>query len=75
MAHQEDMVSPARESFEARQWELYRRASPTQKLAVVARLNAGLIGLKQADLRLRQPELSDQERQAIVRRWWLTAAD
>lgn len=75
MDHQQGMVPPALASFAARQWEIYRRASPTQKLAVVARLNAGLVELKLAHLRVRRPELAEEERRAIVRRWWLTAAD
>lgn len=75
MTPQGGMVPASRMSPDNRVWELYRRASPTQKLAVVARLNAGLIGLKDADLQARQPELSDQERQVLLRRWWLSAAD
>ena len=55
--------------------ELYRRATPEAKLAVVARLNAGLIALKEADLASRSPDLSPAQRQAIVRHWWLTAQD
>ena len=61
--------------FEPRLLELYRRATPSQKLAVVARLNATLIELKAADLRARQPGLSDDRRREMLRRWWLTASD
>lgn len=55
--------------------ELYRQATPTQKLAVVARLNAMLIGLKEADLRSRQPGVSRENQRDMLRRWWLTARD
>lgn len=55
--------------------ELYRRATPTQKLAVVARLNATLIGLKEADIRARLPGMSLENQRAMLRRWWLTARD
>jgi hypothetical protein len=55
--------------------ELYRKATPTQKLAVVARLNATLIALKEADIRARRPDLSRKEQQALLRQWWLTARD
>jgi hypothetical protein len=55
--------------------ELYRRATPTQKLAVTARLNATLIGLKEADIRARLPNLSREDQRAMLRRWWLTARD
>jgi len=55
--------------------ELYRQATPTQKLAVVARLNAALIGLKEAELNARCPTLSAERRKEMLRRWWLTATD
>ena len=55
--------------------ELYRKATPTQKLAVVARLNATLIGLKEADIRASRPDLSRDAQRALLRRWWLTARD
>lgn len=55
--------------------ELYRQATPEAKLAVVARLNAGLQALKAAELVAREPHLSSIQRQARVRHWWLTARD
>jgi hypothetical protein len=57
------------------QIELYQRATPTERLAVVARLNATVIGLKEADIRSRFPHLSGVEQRAMLRRWWLTARD
>jgi hypothetical protein len=63
------------EPLDPRLLELYRRATPTQKLAVVARLNGTLIGLKEADLRARQPALPPEKRQQVLRRWWLGARD
>jgi len=45
------------------------------KTCVLAQLNAGLVGLKLAELRARRPDLAEEERRSIVRRWWLTAAD
>ena len=53
--------------------DLYRAATPTRKLEVVMRLNAALIGLKEAELQARFPALSAGERRQRVRRWWLTA--
>jgi hypothetical protein len=57
------------------QIELYRHATPTQKLAAVARLNATLLNLKEASLESQLPHLSSLERRALLRRWWLTARD
>jgi hypothetical protein len=54
---------------------LYRQATPTQKLAVVARLNATAIALKEAALRSQFPDMPPETRRAITRRWWLTAHD
>ena len=49
---------------------LYRAATPTEKLAVVARLNGTLAALKEAALRAAHPEWSAEERRAALRRWW-----
>jgi len=49
---------------------LYRAASPTEKLAVVARLNGTLAALKEAALRAAHPAWSAEERRAALRRWW-----
>ncbi|MBI5767679.1 MAG: hypothetical protein HZA93_07775 [Verrucomicrobia bacterium] len=57
------------------QIELYRRATPTQKLAAVARLNATLLKLKETSLESQFPHLSSVERRALLRHWWLTAHD
>jgi hypothetical protein len=57
------------------QIELYRRATPTQKLATVARLNATVLKLKEADLQARFPHQSADERREVLRRWWLSARD
>jgi hypothetical protein len=60
--HQETLAhaanAGAHEPLDPKLLELYRRATPTQELAVVARLNATLIGLKEADLRARHPGVS-----------------
>lgn len=61
--------------FDPRLIELYRRATPTQKLAVVARLNATLIELKASDIRARRPDLAEAQQRAQLRRWWMTARD
>jgi hypothetical protein len=63
------------EPLHPRLLELYRRATPTEKLAVVARLNATLIGLKEADLHARLPGLSQEDYRKMLRRWWLAARD
>ena len=55
--------------------ELYRAATPTQKLAVVARLNGTLLGLKEAELKSRDASMPPAERRALLRRWWFTARD
>ncbi len=55
------------------QIELYRRASPTEKLTVVARLNATAIALKDASLRSINPDMTATERREVLRRWWLGA--
>ena len=63
------------EPLEPRLLELYRRATPAQKLAVVARLNQTLIKLKECDIRARHPALRPEEHRQMLRRWWLGAAD
>lgn len=55
--------------------DVYRRATPSQKLAVVARLNATLLELKAAAVRARFPAMPPGEQRALVRHWWLTAHD
>ena len=57
------------------QLELYRKATPTQKLATVARLNATMLMLKEASLQSRFSNLSAAERRQSLRRWWLAARD
>lgn len=57
------------------QIELYRKATPTQKLAAVARLNAAAIAMKESALRAQHPPLSPEKRRELLRRWWLTARD
>lgn len=49
---------------EAKLLELHRRASPTDKLAAVRRINQTLIGLKSAHLAAEHPEWSAAERNA-----------
>ena len=64
-----------REPLDPRLRDLYRAATPTQKLAVVARLNATLIGLKEAELNARCPTQPPAERRTALRGWWFTARD
>lgn len=66
---------PRFEPLDPRLRDLYRAATPTQKLAVVARLNATLLGLKAADLQARFPALPPAKRSELLRRWWLAARD
>ncbi len=54
---------------------LYRRATPEQKLTAVMQLNQVLQGLKEAQLTVTRPEWSGAQRQAELRRWWLSARD
>jgi hypothetical protein len=54
---------------------LYRTASPTEKLAAVARINAALIAMKEAAVAQQHPEWSAARRRDTVRLWWLTARD
>ena len=55
------------------QIELYKKSTPTQKLAVVARLNMTAIALRDSVLQRDYPAMSAPERAALLRRWWLTA--
>lgn len=55
--------------------ELYRRATPTEKLAAVHRLNSALIALKSAHLESEHPEWSPTERKTALRRWWFSSRD
>jgi hypothetical protein len=57
------------------QIDLYRRATPTAKLAALARLNATAIAIKEADLKTRRPDLPAAERRAALRQWWLASRD
>jgi hypothetical protein len=68
-------ADPERDRPHPLQIELYRRATPTQKLAVVARLNATAIALKEAALKASAPEMPPGKRRELLRRWWLTARD
>ncbi len=54
---------------------LYRSASPTEKLATVARINASLTAIKEAAVARQHPEWSLVQRRTAVRLWWLTARD
>ena len=67
--------SRAHEPLDPRLRDLYRAATPTQKLAVVARLNATLIGLKEAELNARFPSQPPAERRTALRGWWFAARD
>jgi hypothetical protein len=58
------------ETIDERQLTLYRRATPTAKLAAVHRLNTVLIGLKQAQLTADHPGWTSAVRQDSLRRWW-----
>jgi hypothetical protein len=50
----------------------YRRATAEQKLAVVARLNAALIALKDGQLTASHPDWPEERRRRELRAWWLT---
>ncbi len=68
-------TSHGNEALDPRLLECYRHATPSAKLAVVARLNESLIMLKDAALRAAQPELLPEKRRELLRRWWLGASD
>lgn len=63
------------ESLDPQLRELYRKATPTEKLAVVGRLNATLLRLKAAEIEKRHPEAPAATRRQMLRRWWLAATD
>ena len=79
MSHLKRMAAQAKrprfESLDPQLRDLYRNATPTQKLAVVARLNTSLIELKSADLQSRFPAMPPAKRRDILRQWWLGARD
>ena len=54
---------------------LYREAKPVQKLAAIARLNQGLIALKEVHLASLHPSWTTDQRRAELRRWWFSARD
>jgi hypothetical protein len=64
-------LPPGEEATDPRMLAQYRKATPEAKLAVVARLNAGLIALKVAQLERDRADLTEAERRAELRRWWL----
>ena len=61
--------------FDARLMALYRAATPEQKLKVVMQMNQTLQGLKASQLAVTHPDWTAVERQAELRRWWLSARD
>lgn len=63
------------ESLPVELLNLYRRATPAEKLALIGRINASLLALKAAQVVSRRPALSSADRAAAVRRWWLGARD
>ena len=63
------------ETIEPRMRDLYRNATPTQKLMIVARLNSTLIDLKDAKLQAQFPAMPEKERRVLLRRWWFGARD
>jgi hypothetical protein len=71
----ETRTRPPPDGIDERLRALYRAASPTEKLAAVARINASLTAIKEAAVARQHPEWSVMQRRAVVRRWWLTARD
>jgi hypothetical protein len=71
----ETQVRPLPSASDERLRTLYRTASPTEKLAAVARINAALIAIKEAAVAQQHPEWSATRRRDTVRLWWLTARD
>lgn len=55
--------------------ELYRHATPVAKLAAIARINAALIGLKEAQLASLHSSWTPDQRRTELRRWWFSARD
>ena len=68
-------TSPKFEPLDPRLRDLYRAATPTEKLTVVVRLNTTLIELKSAALRSKFPAMPPAKRSGLLRRWWLTTRD
>ena len=68
-------LSPKFEPLDPRLRELYRAATPTEKLTAVVRLNATLIELKSAALRSKFPAMPPTKRGELLRRWWLSPRD
>ncbi|MBI2517860.1 MAG: hypothetical protein HYV95_13230 [Opitutae bacterium] len=66
---------PVEEPLDPQLLARYRVATPEAKLAVVARLNATLIGLKEAQLAATCGELSLPARRLKLRNWWLGTRD
>lgn len=66
---------PGEEPLDPQLLAQYRVATPEAKLAVVARLNATLIGLKDAQLAATCGELPLPARRLKLRHWWLAARD
>jgi len=63
------------EAIDERLRALYRAASPTEKLAAVARINLSLTAIKEAAVARQHPDWSPVQRRTAVRRWWLSAKD
>ncbi len=68
-------TSPNFEPLDPHLRDLYRAATPIEKLTVVVRLNATLIELKSAALRAKFPAMPPAKRGELLRRWWLTTRD
>jgi hypothetical protein len=68
-------TSPKFEPLDPHLRDLYRAATPTEKLTVVVRLNATLIELKSAALQAKFPSMPPAKRGELLRRWWLTTRD
>ena len=63
---------PAIDPIDPRLLGLYRQATPTQKLEIVARINASLHALKTAQLRSERSDLLPSEQMRELRRWWFS---
>lgn len=50
---------------------IYRRATAEQKLAVVGRLNAALIALKESQLAQKHSDWPVERQREALRAWWL----
>ena len=71
----ETVVRLQPEAMDERLRALYRAASPTEKLAAVARINLSLTAIKEAAVARQHPEWSPVQRRSAVRRWWLSSHD